>query len=233
MSERIRVLIADDHALLREGLRRVLEFEGDIEIVGEAVDGADAVRKCHELQPDIVLMDVNMPHGGGVEATRAIREQLPHIDIIVLTVHDDESYVADLINAGAKGYILKDVEPAWVAQALRRVRAGESFLQPNLMARLFQRLQETTERPAPAPQTAPAQLGSQLTEREIEVLGLIVAGKTNKEIAETLVISEKTVKNHVTNILKKLNLNDRTQAAVFALRHNLVPDTPQETADDS
>lgn len=223
LAERIRVLIADDHALLREGLRRVLELEEDIEIVGEAVDGADVVEKCHELRPDVVLMDVSMPNGGGAQATQVLREQLPGIDVVILTIHDDESYVADLINAGAKGYILKDVEPERVAQAVRRVRSGEPFLQPNLMAKLIQRLQQGGTRSEQTTSSGPSEPdSSQLTAREREVLQLIVNGKTNREIADTLIISEKTVKNHVTNILKKLNLSDRTQAAVFAIRHNLV-----------
>lgn len=222
VSERIRVLIADDHALLREGLRRVLELESDIEIVGEAKDGVEAVEKCRALHPDVVLMDVSMPQGGGLEATRAIRAELPDIAVLVLTIHDDQASVAELINAGAKGYILKDVEPERVAEAVRRVRQGEAFLQPNLMMKLIQRLHE-----APAVQEGSAAYVAerdpdQLTPRELEVLQLIVNGKTNREIADTLIISEKTVKNHVTNILKKLDLSDRTQAAVYAIRHNLV-----------
>ncbi|NLN26921.1 MAG: response regulator transcription factor [Firmicutes bacterium] len=223
MSEPIRVLIADDHALLREGLRHVLEMEDDIEVVGEAADGVDVVGKCRELQPDIVLMDVSMPGGGGLEATHKIKQQWPHIEVVILTVHDDQQYVADLINAGAKGYILKDVEPHRVAQVLRRVHDGEPFLEPNLMAKLFQRLQESREK-APVAATAETDPKVRLTPRELQVLELVVDGKTNKEIADTLIISEKTVKNHVTNLLKKLNLSDRTQAAVYALRHNLVPD---------
>ena len=222
MSEPIRVLIADDHALLREGLRHVLEMEDDIEVVGEAADGVDVVGKCRELQPDIVLMDVSMPGGGGLEATHKIKQQWPHIEVVILTVHDDQQYVADLINAGAKGYILKDSK-ACFAQVLRRVHDGEPFLEPNLKAKLFQRLQESREK-APVAATAETDPKVRLTPRELQVLELIVDGKTNKEIADTLIISEKTVKNHVTNLLKKLNLSDRTQAAVYALRHNLVPD---------
>lgn len=217
------MLIADDHALLREGIRKILKMETDIDVVGEAVDGADAVEKCHALQPDVVLMDVNMPHGGGLEATRRIRRELPGIDIVVLTIHDDNEYIAELINAGAKGYILKDVEPASVVEAIRRVHHGEAFIPSNLMVKLIDQLHVTAERfGSPVSYSRQTRSTVQLTERELEVLQLIVNGKTNREIASTLVISEKTVKNHVTNILKKLNLNDRTQAAVFAIRHNLV-----------
>lgn len=219
MTERIRVLIADDHALLREGLRRVLESEPDIEIVGEAADGADVIEKCRTLRPDVVLMDVSMPKVDGLEATRIICRELPETKVIVLTVHDDQAYVAQLIQAGAKGYLLKDVEPDSLAQALRRVQLGEPFLQPRLMARLIERLQEQAAAYEPASEREPHPV---LTAREHEVLQLIVQGKTNREIADTLVISEKTVKNHVTNILKKLNLSDRTQAAVYAIRHKLV-----------
>lgn len=219
MTERIRVLIADDHALLREGLRRVLESEPDIEIVGEAADGADVIEKCRTLRPDVVLMDVSMPKVDGLEATRIICRELPETKVIVLTVHDDQAYVAQLIQAGAKGYLLKDVEPDSLAQALRRVQLGEPFLQPSLMARLIERLQEQAAAYEPASEREPHPV---LTAREHEVLQLIVQGKTNREIADTLVISEKTVKNHVTNILKKLNLSDRTQAAVYAIRHKLV-----------
>lgn len=223
MSDLIRVLIADDHALLREGLRKVLAMEDDIEVVGEAVDGNDVVEKCHALQPHVVLMDVNMPHGGGVVATRRIRQDLPDVHVVVLTMHDGDDYVAELINAGAKGYILKDMDPNQVVEAVRRVRRGEAFIPPNLMMKLIDHLQGATGRSESVHGYGrPPSDTSQLTERELEVLQLIVNGKTNREIANTLIISEKTVKNHVTNILKKLNLSDRTQAAVFAIRHNLV-----------
>lgn len=220
MSEKIRVLIADDHALLREGLRKILEMEPDLEIVGEAADGAEAVDKAARLKPDVVLMDINMPQGGGLAATRRIKSQYPEIDVVVLTIHDDEEYIAEMVNAGAKGYILKDVEPARVVEAIRRVHHGEAFIPASLMTKLLKQL----HRP---PGVATASWGSdeepkQLTERELEVLELIVDGQTNREIAATLIISEKTVKNHVTNILRKLDVADRTQAAVFAIRSGLV-----------
>lgn len=223
MSERIRVLIADDHALLREGLHKVLSMEPDIEVVGEAADGEDVVMQALALRPDVVLMDVNMPQGGGLAATRRIRQELPEVNIIVLTVHDDSEYVAELINAGAKGYILKDVEPARVVEAVRTVSRGEAFIPPALMTKFIQHLQGTAETAAEGGAAVQRAKGAyQLTERELEVLQLIVDGKSNREIADILIISEKTVKNHVTNILRKLDLNDRTQAAVFALRHKLV-----------
>lgn len=238
MSKVIRVLIADDHALLREGLRKILELEEDICVVGEAVDGLDVVEKAAALHPDVVLMDINMPNGGGLNATRAIREQLPDIDVIVLTIHDDDEYIIELVNAGAKGYMLKDVDPARVIEAIRRVREGEAFIPSNLMTKVFQEFRRRSspdagERAALGADQPVAVVHVQgegatrsdhdpLTEREHEILQLIVDGRTNKEIAQALYISEKTVKNHVTNILRKLDLSDRTQAAVYAIRTGII-----------
>ena len=231
----IRVLIADDHALLREGLRKILEMEPDMCVVGEAVDGLDVIEKARALRPDVVLMDINMPNGGGLNATRTICEQIPGVDVIVLTIHDDDEYIIELVNAGAKGYMLKDVDPARVVEAIRRVREGEAFIPTNLMTKVFQEFRrrsaaEALERGSEHPATAAharqeaAHRGERdpLTERELEILQLIVDGRTNKEIAQALFISEKTVKNHVTNILRKLDLSDRTQAAVYAIRTGIV-----------
>jgi len=238
VSKAIRVLIADDHALLREGLRKILEMESDMCVVGEAVDGLDTIEKARALRPDVVLMDINMPNGGGLHATRTICEQLPGVDVIVLTIHDDDEYIIELVNAGAKGYMLKDVDPARVIEAIRRVREGEAFIPTNLMTKVFQEFRrrsaaEAWERAAGgAEHSAAASHARQeaahrgerdpLTERELEILQLIVDGRTNKEIAQALFISEKTVKNHVTNILRKLDLSDRTQAAVYAIRNGIV-----------
>lgn len=223
MSDTIRVLIADDHALLREGLRRILEMEPDIQVVAEAGDGQAAVALATEHRPDVVLMDVNMPGGGGLAATRAIHNSLPGVAVIVLTIHDDDEYIIELVNAGAKGYVLKDVDPARLIEAIRRVKGGETFIPSDLMAKVFQQFQRREEgRQSPA-EAISGQAGGHepLTERELEVLQLIVDGKSNKEIARTLYISEKTVKNHVTNLLKKLDVSDRTQAAVYAIRTGL------------
>lgn len=226
MAKKIKVLIADDHALLREGLRKILELEGDITVVGEAGDGREAVDMAEKLRPDVILMDINMPQGGGLAATREIKERLPEIDVIVLTIHDAEEYVVELINAGAKGYMLKDVEPARVVDAIRRVHEGEAFIPSDLMARVFRQFGRSglggaglvsELRP-----TATITLPEPLTEREQEILQLIVDGHTNKEIGQKLFISEKTVKNHITHILSKLDLSDRTQAAVFAIKHSMV-----------
>ncbi|MBO8142105.1 MAG: response regulator transcription factor [Firmicutes bacterium] len=218
----IRVLIADDHPLLREGLAKILAMEGDIEVVGEAQDGEEAVVRTGQCRPDIVLMDISMPKGGGLEATRAIARDFPEIGVIVLTIHDDEQYLYELIAAGARGYILKDSEPSRVVEAIRCVYEGGSYMPPDLMNKVlneFRRLQ-TPGRPT---LTRRAREGATvLTEREQEILRLIVDGRTNAEIARTLYISEKTVKNHITNLLRKLGLSDRTQAAVYALRSGLV-----------
>ncbi|HEX6970879.1 MAG TPA: response regulator transcription factor [Limnochordia bacterium] len=216
----IRVLLADDHALLRQGLRRILELESDLVVVGEAGDAEEAVAKVAELEPHVVLMDITMPRGGGVEATRTIVRQFPDVHVIALTIHDDDEYVVELINAGARGYLLKDVDPARVVEAIRRVARGESFIPPTLMSKVlgeFRRLASLNRSGRPSQAR-----GEVLTEREQEILQLIVDGHTNREIAAKLFISEKTVKNHITNILKKLQLSDRTQAAVYAIRHGLV-----------
>lgn len=226
MSETIRVLIADDHALLREGLRKILELEGDIKVIGESGDGLDVVEKAEELRPDVILMDINMPNGGGLAATRTIHERFPEIDVIVLTIHDDDEYIIELVNAGAKGYMLKDVDPPRLVEAIRRVKGGEAFIPSNLMTKVFQQFRRRSlDRTEAAPVSVSVRHPSDrepLTERELEILQLIVDGRTNKEIAQTLFISEKTVKNHVTNILRKLDLSDRTQAAVYAIRSGMV-----------
>lgn len=223
MSESIRVLIADDHALLREGLRKILEMEADIRVVAEAGDGQSAVALATEYRPDVVLMDINMPGGGGLAATRSIHENLPDVDVIVLTIHDDDEYIIELVNAGAKGYMLKDVDPARLIEAIRRVQGGEAFIPSDLMTKVFQQFQRRGEERAQSTHAVHVQPGKHdpLTERELEILQLIVDGYTNKEIAQALYISEKTVKNHVTNLLRKLDLSDRTQAAVYAIRTGL------------
>jgi two-component system, NarL family, response regulator LiaR len=210
----IRVLIADDHGVVREGLRAYLELEGDIEVIGEARDGQEAVRRALELQPDVVLMDLVMPNMDGIDATSRIKEQLPDTHVIVLTSFLDDERVVPAIKAGATSYLLKDVAAADLARAIRGARAGQAQLHPEVAKRLMQQVM------APRKQQATAQL----TEREHEVLQLLAQGRSNKEIARSLVVSERTVKGHVSNILGKLNLQDRTQAALYAVRHGLVPE---------
>lgn len=220
----IRVLIADDHPLLREGLVRILSTEAGIRVIGEAGDGDEAVAMVEKHRPDIVLMDINMPRGGGLGATRTIREKHPDVGVIVLTIHDDEQYLYELVRAGARGYLLKDAEARRVVEAIRHVSRGGSYLPPQLLDKVlgeFRRLGEDDDGAAGEARGSPRG-GDGLTARELEVLQLVVEGSSNAQIAETLFISEKTVKNHITNILRKLDLSDRTQAAVYALHHGLV-----------
>ena len=210
----IRVLIVDDHGVVREGLRAYLELEPDIQVVGEARDGHEGVQRAEELQPDVVLMDLMMPHMDGIEATAAIKLHRPEAHVIVLTSFVDDDRVVPAIKAGATSYLLKDVAASDLARAIRGARAGQAQLHPEVARRLMQ--QVTTPRKAEAT--------AQLTDRESEVLRLLADGRSNKEIARTLVVSERTVKGHVSNILGKLGLQDRTQAALYAVRHGLAPE---------
>jgi len=207
----IAVLIADDHPVVRHGLRTFLETQEDLGVVGEAADGAEAVELAERLLPDVVLMDVVMPGLDGVEATRRVRGLSPSTKVIVLTSFDDDEKVFPSIKAGAAGYLLKDVHPQELADAIRRVHGGEALLAPSVAAKLMQEV---------AGERAPSSGG--LTERELDVLRLIARGLSNKLIARELVVSEKTVKTHVSNILAKLHLADRTQAALYAVRERLV-----------
>ena len=209
MADVISVLIADDHPFVRHGLRTYLETLDDMEVVGEASDGVEAVELAGQVLPDVVLMDLVMPELDGVEATRQIREASPSTRVIVLTSFDADEQVFPAIKAGAAGYLLKDVRPAELAEAVRKASRGEALLAPSVAARLMQEV--SGERTASAG----------LTERELEVLRLIARGMSNKLIAHELVVSEKTVKTHVSNILAKLHLADRTQAALYAVREGL------------
>lgn len=225
----IKVLIADDHPLLRQGLVGILSRESDIVVVGEAGDGREAVEMAAALQPDVVVMDISMPRGGGLGATRKIQELYPSIGVIILTIHDDDQYLYELVRAGAKGYLMKDAAPDLVVEAIRKVHRGKPYLPPDLLNKVlgeFQRLRYDGSPPVriekePGEAEAAPGVGA-LTEREMDILEQIVNGLSNAEIGEELFISEKTVKNHITNILRKLGLTDRTQAAVYALRHGLV-----------
>jgi DNA-binding NarL/FixJ family response regulator len=212
----IRVLIADDQALVRGGFRMILDAQKDIEVVGEAADGQEAVMQARELRPDVVLMDIRMPELDGIEATR----RLSHGDaprVLMLTTFDLDEYVYEAMKAGASGFLLKDVRPEQLADAVRVVAAGEALLAPAITRRL---IEEFVRRPAPG-SGAPAEV-SELTDRELEVLKLVARGLSNAGIASTLFLSEATVKTHVTHILAKLRVRDRVQAVVLAYESGLV-----------
>jgi DNA-binding NarL/FixJ family response regulator len=213
----IRVLIADDQALVRGGFKLILESQSDIEVVGEAADGREAVELARSLAPDVVLMDVRMPEMDGIEATRrlGLLSSPPHV--LVLTTFDLDEYVYAAMKAGAAGFLLKDVRPEQLADAVRTAAAGEALLAPAITRRL---VEEFVRRPPPG-QAAPAELGD-LTERELEVLRLIARGRSNGEVAKDLFLSEATVKTHVTHIFTKLGLRDRVQAVVLAYETGLV-----------
>jgi NarL family two-component system response regulator LiaR len=210
----ITVLIADDHAVVREGIRSFLGVQEDVEVVGEVEDGAQAVAAVEQLVPDVVLMDLVMPHMDGLEALRRLRAVSPSTRVVVLTSYAQDEKVLAAIRAGAAGYLLKDVRPPELLEAIRRAAGGEAWLHPTAAARL---MREFAQRGAAEEADA-----ARLTPRELEVLRLIAQGKSNRDIAAELVVSEKTVKTHVSNILAKLHLADRTQAALYAVRERLV-----------
>jgi NarL family two-component system response regulator LiaR len=221
--ETIRVLIVDDHAVVRQGLRTFLELHHDatdlpIRVVGEASNGVEAVELVRQLRPDIVLLDLVMPEMDGVEATSKIIESAPQSQVIILTSFGEQDQVVPAIRAGAKGYLLKDIAPDDLVHALRQVHRGQVQLHPEAAKKLMTAISEDKVS-STTPSHSPA--FKDLTEREREVLLLIAEGLSNRKIAEKLVISEKTVKSHVSRILNKLHLEDRTQAAIFALTHDL------------
>ena len=239
-TEPIRVLLADDQTLLRESFRRLLELEGEgIEVVGVAGDGLEALAQIERLSqsgcaPHVVLMDVRMPRMDGVQATEQLRARFPAVRVMMLTTFDDEELIMEGLRAGATGYLLKDVTAEQLVEAIRTVHRGESPLQPSVAAKLVARLAQTpgtsSQEPAEtsAPTTAMAQsrkldglLVDELTDREREILRYVARGNNNREIGEALFITEGTVKNHVSNILSKLGLRDRTQAALWAREHGL------------
>jgi DNA-binding NarL/FixJ family response regulator len=216
--ESLRVVICDDHALFRRGLEMVLEDEPDIEVVGEATDGIQAVEKAQELMPDVILMDVRMPNRSGIEATQQIKELLPHVKILVLTISDDEADLYESIKAGATGYLLKEISTDEVADAIRSVWAGHSRISPAMASKLLTEFQAMTKRADDRQQIAPPRL----TERELEVLRLVAKGLNNRDIAKNLFISENTVKNHIRNILEKLQLHSRMEAVIYAVREKIL-----------
>lgn len=212
MESKIRILIADDHAIVREGLRALLATEPDIELVGEASDGLQAVSKTHALRPDVIMLDMMMPRKNGLEALLEIKQEWPQARIIVLTSFSDDERVFSAIRNGALGYLLKETSPDELLKAVRSVAQGEGFLSPSIAAKVIRELNQPPKLP---PTKDP------LTEREVEILRHVAQGLTNDEIAEKLVVSERTVRTHVSNILAKLQLANRTQAALYALREGI------------
>ncbi len=212
---KIRIVVVDDHPLLREGLIKILSLEDTLEVVGEARDGKTAVQIVEELQPEVVLMDINLPGMDGIQACKVIKSKYPEIQVIALTVYDDDKHVLEIVRAGANGYLLKDVEPENLLRAIKEAAAGKSPLHPKIASKLlneFSRLAQTTK-------AAEQEI---LTPREREVLSLIAKGTTNRLIAKELFISEKTVKNHITNIFRKLDVKDRTEAVVEAMKRKII-----------
>jgi DNA-binding NarL/FixJ family response regulator len=224
--DRIRVLIADDHALFRQALRGVLADEADLDLVGEAGDGEEAVRLATDLVPDVILMDVRMPKLAGIDAARAIGAALPSAKIVMLTVSDEEADLFEAIKAGASGYLLKEVDPTEVAEAIRQIHAGHSLLSPVVASKLVSEFASMTKR---ADERA---LRPHLTDRELEVLRLAADGLTNRQIGNRLTISENTVKNHIRNILDKLHMHSRMEAVLYAVREELIP-LDREASDDA
>lgn len=214
MATVIRVLIADDHTLFRQGLRRVLELESDIRVVGEASNGQDALNLAAKVKPDVLVVDVTMPGLGGLEVARKVKESLPGVAVIILTMHEDQEYLVKAMRSGADGYLLKDVDSQNLIEAIRTARQGRPYLQPSLAGKVLASMARGEEKPAPSP--------LMLTRREVEVLKLIGQGASNREIAEKLFISEKTAKNHLTHIFTKIGVTDRTQAALYAIKNGLV-----------
>ena len=220
----IRVLLVDDHALFRKGIASLLAAEPGFEVVGEAEDGVRAVERARELMPDLIVMDLNMPRAGGAEATRRILEEFPYVKIVILTVSEDDKDLFEAVRGGAHGFLLKKIEPKALFETLRGVMRGEASISRMMAAKLIGELRrDAANRTGVGMHRAP-----ELSPREAEVLTLVADGKTNKEIAAALDIAENTVKNHLKNILEKLRLENRVQAATYALRQGLLDKPPKK-----
>lgn len=233
----ISILLADDHSLFREGLKRILNMEEGLNVVAECGDGESAIQLCRDLNPDVVLMDINMPKVSGVEATAEIYKEMPDVKVIILSIHDDESYVFETLRKGASGYLLKDMETESLIQAIRTVMQGHAYIHPRVTGKLINQIRRMAEADAEMEAAAAtAEINgdelinvrfhhtedSPLTKREAEVLRLMSEGKSNRTIGDCLFISEKTVKNHVSSILQKMHVDDRTQAVIMAIKNGWV-----------
>lgn len=209
----VKIMIADDHSMIREGLKSLLELEGDIQVVAEAEDGVDCLEKLKICTPDVLLLDINMPRKNGLEVLQMLKSSKSKVKVLVLTVHNEVEYLMKAVDIGVDGYILKDSESAELKKAIFSIVEGENYIQPSLIPSLNSKMIEKNRDEGKI---------ESLTKRELEVLKLLAVGMYNKEVAEKLNISERTVKNHVSNIFKKIEVTDRTQAAVFAIRNNLI-----------
>ena len=209
----VNVMITDDHSMIREGLKQLLELEGDFKVIAEAADGVECINKLEEITPDVLLLDINMPNMNGLEVLQKMKEKRIKVKVLVLTIHSEVEYLLKAVDIGVNGYLLKDSESAELKKAINAVVNGENYIQPSLIpvlnAKMIDRDKDTVKIES-------------LTKRELEVLKNLSYGMYNKEIAEKLDISERTVKNHISNIFKKIEVTDRTQAAVFAIRNNLI-----------
>lgn len=219
-AKKIQVLLVDDHAVVRQGLRMFIEMQEDMEVVGEGTNGIEAVELASRFSPDVILLDLTMPQLDGVKATQRIMAQNPKARVLILTSFGEDDKIFPAIRAGAQGYLLKDIQPRDLVQAIRETYQGKAQLHPDIARRLMAVISDVAPVQAEKP-AAPSQDFHGLTDREREVLGLIAQGLNNREIAEKMVISEKTVKTHVSNLLDKLGLEDRTRAAIWALKHGL------------
>jgi DNA-binding NarL/FixJ family response regulator len=227
MKKPLRILLVDDHVLFRKGIAALLHARSDMTVVGEADNGLEAMERVPEVAPEVILMDIDMPECNGLEATKFIKAERPDVQIIMLTVSDNDENLFEAIKNGASGYLLKDLEPYQFITMLKSLQAGEAPISGLMATKILQKFKE-----ADADQEQEEAAVDALTPREIEVLEQVVAGATNKEIAETLVITENTVKIHLRNILEKLHLQNRVQAAVYAVREGLVEDEADETEPD-
>ncbi|MBS7527340.1 response regulator transcription factor [Fusibacter paucivorans] len=212
--EKVKLVIADDHVLIREGIKKLLELEDSLEILGLASDGNEAIELVETLKPDVILLDINMPHLSGIEALKIIKSEYPATKVIMLTIHEDAEYLIETVNIGAEGYVLKDADVSSLVKAILKVNGGDIYIHPTLSGILIKEYKKKDQQQEEIN-------NSSLTRREYEVIKLISKGYNNKEIATELFISEKTVKNHVSNIFKKIKVTDRTQAALYAIKNNI------------
>ena len=209
----IRIMITDDHSMIREGLKNLLELEGDIEVVAEAENGIECLDKLDDVNPDVLLLDINMPKMNGLEVLQNLKERKSKVKVLVLTVHNETEYLMKAVDIGINGYVLKDSESSELKKAIFAIAEGENYIQPSLIPDLNNKMIEKNEDELKI---------DSLTKREVQVLKELAVGKFNRDIAKEMEISERTVKNHISSIFKKLDVTDRTQAAVFAIKNNLI-----------